>query len=281
METPMHAAIGPRRALGLASLTLAALLAGQCAPARAAGSVLFHAHWQVGQHFSERQITTSIQKFSITIVGTKQSFAQKQITTDSFTVTITFIKVNRDGSADAKITFPSGTHNDGTKTVHVPMAHYYRIQHIRPDGETTSTKTFGASTVPAALRDSIPDTTTYKFPSKPIAVGGTWENSRSIAPFGTLTLHNTVVSAGTKNGHPVATIHSVLAQKARIDQNGLTFAGVFHGVQDQQLYTDSFESVAPTHSSYGFAGKISGKANGTPVKGSFDFSGTETDTPLP
>jgi hypothetical protein len=54
---------------------------------------------------------------------------------------------------------------------------------------------------------------------------------------------------------------------------------MFKGSQDVNTYADTFGSVSPTHSSYSFAGKISGKVQGSAVKGTFTFSGTEVDTP--
>src|ERR1051326_4721997 len=130
METRMPVSPTSRRALGLTALALTALLAGQAAPARAAGSVLFHSHWTVNQHYTELQVSKSLQTFSMTVAGSAQKINQSQTSTDTFTLMITVVKVYKDGSIDAKITFPSGTHAEGGKVQTVPLKSYYRIQHI-------------------------------------------------------------------------------------------------------------------------------------------------------
>lgn len=269
----------PRRALGLSALALASLLAGPSLSARAANSVHFRFNYAVGMRYAELQVSTTTQKFSMTAAGSSQGFSQDTRSIDTYMVSLTITKVYPDGSADARITFPSGKHAEGGKTVAVPLAHYYRIQRIAANGETLSTRDYGASTVPAALRDSIPSTHTSKFPAAPVAVGDHWSESRTMAPFGTLTLHTTLLAIGSHMGHPVATIRSSLRQPVRFTNQGLTFAGMFLGSQDAQTYVDTIGNAAVTHSAYSFAGKLSGVVSGAAVKGTFSFSGSEVDTP--
>ena len=93
----MHRSPAPRRALGLASLTIAALVVGQGAPAHAADSVRFQFHYQLGQHYAELQVSTGTEQFSMTAQGVAQPITQHQTTIDKFVVRLQIIKVYPDG----------------------------------------------------------------------------------------------------------------------------------------------------------------------------------------
>lgn len=258
------------------SAALAPLGSGQ-----AAGGQLLRGHFVVGQHFTTVEDSTTISRINAVLsgAGQKQKLITNDIESDHFPITVTVNKVYADGSGLFAITFGPSTVIKNGKTARLSMKGYTVLEHITTDFHMLSRKTVGASAVPASLASSIPNTEPTRYPKNPVQVGGTWDQSESIPPFGAITVHYTLTGLGTQGGRATASTHAVIAQPGRLSSSGLVLQGMLTGSSSSQSLVDTGQEVTPSINTFLFKGKVSGVVSGFTVKGTFAISSRGTNAP--
>ncbi|HWE60438.1 MAG TPA: hypothetical protein VHB98_01880 [Chloroflexota bacterium] len=267
------------QATAVVALSVTALL--PTGTGRAAGGMLLRGHFVVGHSDTEAEDSTTTTKITATLSGggQKQKLNTNDVETDHFVATATVQKVLGDGSAQFKITFGPSTVTDNGKTTKLSMKGYYLVEHVDSSFHLMSSKTYGANTIPAALRSSLPSIRPLEYPAKPVSVGSTWTHSETQPPFSMLTEHITVTALGSLNGRPTITLHGTLSQPAQISSQGLLFSGTLNGTNDSQLYVDTNDDATTSKNALHFSGKLSGSSSGFTVKGSFSITSTGSSHP--
>jgi hypothetical protein len=244
--------------------------AGLCAPrgghAAAATGTLLRYHFAVGQHYSLLEVDTTKDVTKSVDTTKKTKSIKKENEVDRFAFTTTVVAVHPDGSADLRTTYSSGSVTKNGKTTTVPVQGFSRLVRVSTVGKPLSSKTIGAATIPASLKDAIPDTGLLPFPAAPVHVGQIWPlDANSLTGAGgqsgssgsssksssSLQLPATckLLALTTLQGRPTATMHIAFGVPASKANAGMAL----NGTVDAQIYTDDGEFVAPAHGAFHFA----------------------------
>lgn len=249
----------------------------------AAGSVLLRAQFVAGAHYTELDVSDSVNalKGTITLGAQKQPLVQNQHEIDRFLVTVTVKKVYPDGSGLVRFTLGSGSVTTNGKTVTATPTAFYHDEHLDTRLHLLSQKVVGLQTLPKALQGAVPSFDPDTYPAAPVAVGGTWTRSQTIPGLGKVSAVYTLKAIGSQGGLPTASAHAAIAQPVKLTSSGLQFNGTVVATNDTNIVVATGQNVTPAHTATSFTGKLSGLVSGATVKGSFSFTGTETITPQP